>query len=121
MDLSRGKRINSKTSWKFWSSSLRCISWKIAPNAHAVLHEPGKCDRCWIPCKNAVKGKENGRRCSSCWNELTARCSTQEEIGLALLDEKIIPPAVFSKLAASDKLSVSLKASSLLDSERSKI
>jgi hypothetical protein len=91
---------------------MRCRSWRITKEPHHPLHRPGACDLCWEPCHNRVDTSMNGgKRCRSCWDDLTKVSMTDTTLALSLLKESQVPEFVIDRLEMSDVFVIAQAAS----------
>jgi hypothetical protein len=83
----------------------RCQSWRRGAKPHPTLHQPGKCHKCWRPCRQKA---DEGNRCVSCTDALVH--APEAWVRLALVSEESPSPGVVDLLVGDGDVTVNYTA-----------
>ena len=86
----------------------RCRSWKPGARPHEPRHDPGRCRRCWVPCRNKVPRDGATVRCEECTEAILALHVPR--LSRMLLEETYVPTLLSERLAADLDAGVALAA-----------
>ncbi len=101
---------------------MRCRSWRLSPNHHSPLCEPGTCFRCWRPCRNVLGDPGSPNPGGVEWEDATdgqERCRECAYllahhplawVRMALISEPRPVPQVISVLSEDGDFTVALTA-----------
>lgn len=84
----------------------RCQSWRRGTKPHSTLHHPGKCHKCWRPCRQRVDGSCD--RCSDCTEALVH--APEAWVRLTLISEESPEPGVIDALIGDGDMTVNYTA-----------
>lgn len=84
----------------------RCQSWRRGVKPHPTLHQPGKCHKCWRPCRQKVD--RSTKRCPSCTDALVH--APEAWVRIALISEESPEPRVIDALVGDGDMTVNYTA-----------